>query len=63
MEMQYPHATILRLRGMHHEKLACHFGGRDIRLTDVRGEVAQENTGSTRRTLSGATQATSSRIG
>ena len=33
------HATILHLLGMDHEKLTYRFSGRDIRLTDVRGEV------------------------
>ena len=33
------HATLLHLLGLDHEKLTYRFGGRDIRLTDVRGEV------------------------
>jgi hypothetical protein len=33
------HATILHLLGLDHTKLTYRFGGRDIRLTDVYGEV------------------------
>jgi hypothetical protein len=33
------HATILHLLGLDHEKLTYHYGGRDYRLTDVRGKV------------------------
>jgi uncharacterized protein (DUF1501 family) len=33
------HATMLHLLGMDHKKLTFHFGGRDMRLTDVHGEV------------------------
>ena len=36
------HATILRLLGLDHEKLAYRFNGRDIRLTDVHGRVIEE---------------------
>jgi hypothetical protein len=36
------HATILHLLGLDHEKLTYRFGGRDIRLTDVYGEVIRE---------------------
>ena len=36
------HATILHLMGMNHEKLTCHHGGRDYRLTDVAGNVVRE---------------------
>ncbi len=39
LEMHDLHATILHLMGMDHEKLTYRFGGRDFRLTDVRGEV------------------------
>jgi len=39
LEMHDLHATILHLLGMDHEKLTYRFSGRDIRLTDVRGEV------------------------
>lgn len=33
------HATMLHLLGIHHEHLTFRFSGRDIRLTDVHGEV------------------------
>ena len=33
------HATMLHLLGMDHKKLTMRFGGRDMRLTDVHGEV------------------------
>ena len=39
LEMHDLHATILHLLGLNHEKLTYRFSGRDIRLTDVRGEV------------------------
>lgn len=42
LEMHDLHATILHLLGIHHEKLTYRFGGRDIRLTDVRGEVVHK---------------------
>ena len=42
LEMHDLHATILHLLGMDHERLTYRFGGRDIRLTDVRGEVVRE---------------------
>ncbi|MDB5348552.1 MAG: hypothetical protein JWP89_6929 [Schlesneria sp.] len=35
------HATILHLLGLDHERLTFRFGGRDMRLTDVHGEVIQ----------------------
>ena len=35
------HATILHLMGFDHEKLTYRHGGREYRLTDVRGEVAR----------------------
>ncbi|MEC7565308.1 MAG: DUF1501 domain-containing protein [Planctomycetota bacterium] len=35
------HATMLHLMGMDHEKLTYHYAGRDFRLTDVHGVVAQ----------------------
>ena len=35
------HATILHLLGMEHTKLTVRFGGRDMRLTDVHGEVVK----------------------
>lgn len=36
------HATMLHLMGIDHYKLTYHFGGRDIRLTDVHGHVINE---------------------
>jgi hypothetical protein len=36
------HATVLHLLGLNHEKLTFRFSGRDIRLTDVHGQVVQE---------------------
>jgi uncharacterized protein (DUF1501 family) len=33
------HATLLHLLGMDHTKLTYRFNGRDMRLTDVAGEV------------------------
>ncbi len=36
------HATILHLLGIDHKKLTYRFGGRDMRLTDVHGEVIHE---------------------
>ncbi|MEM1441720.1 MAG: DUF1501 domain-containing protein [Verrucomicrobiota bacterium] len=36
------HATILHLLGLDHEKLTYRYAGRDFRLTDVYGEVAEE---------------------
>jgi uncharacterized protein (DUF1501 family) len=36
------HATILHLLGMDHKKLTFHFSGRDMRLTDVHGNVIHE---------------------
>jgi hypothetical protein len=36
------HATLLHLLGIDHTKLTYRFGGRDIRLTDVYGEVIEE---------------------
>jgi len=36
------HATMLHLLGIDHEKLTYHFGGRDIRLTDVHGQVIED---------------------
>jgi hypothetical protein len=35
------HATMLHLLGMDHKRLTYRFGGRDMRLTDVHGEVVQ----------------------
>jgi len=36
------HATLLALMGLDHERLIYRYAGRDFRLTDVKGEVAQE---------------------
>ena len=36
------HATILHLLGIDHERLTYHYAGREFRLTDVHGAVAQE---------------------
>jgi hypothetical protein len=36
------HATILHLMGIDHKKLTFRYSGRDIRLTDVHGEVVTE---------------------
>jgi arylsulfatase A-like enzyme len=35
------HATILHLLGIDHEQLTYHYAGRDFRLTDVHGKVAE----------------------
>jgi hypothetical protein len=39
VEVHDLHATMLHLLGMDHKKLTFRFGGRDMRLTDVHGEV------------------------
>ena len=36
------HATILHLMGLNHERLTYHHNGRDMRLTDVHGNVIEE---------------------
>jgi hypothetical protein len=36
------HATILHLLGLDHEKLTYRYAGRDMRLTDVKGEVIKD---------------------
>ena len=36
------HATILHLMGLDHERLTYHYNGRDMRLTDVHGNVIEE---------------------
>jgi len=36
------HATVLHLLGLDHTRLTFHFGGRDMRLTDVHGRVVRE---------------------
>jgi hypothetical protein len=35
------HATILHLLGLDHTKLTFNYGGRDFRLTQTHGQVAQ----------------------
>jgi hypothetical protein len=39
LEMHDLHATLLHLLGVDHTRLTVRFGGRDMRLTDVHGEV------------------------
>ena len=39
VEIHDLHATMLHLLGVDHKKLTVRFGGRDMRLTDVHGEV------------------------
>jgi|TARA_B100001971_G_scaffold206115_1_gene224468 hypothetical protein len=34
-------ATVLHLMGLDHEELTCRYGGRDLRLTDVHGNVIE----------------------
>jgi hypothetical protein len=36
------HATLLHLLGIDHERLTFRYSGRDFRLTDVAGQVADE---------------------
>ncbi|MDN5202220.1 DUF1501 domain-containing protein [Fulvivirgaceae bacterium BMA10] len=36
------HATMLHLLGIDHERLTFHFGGRDVRLTDVHGHLIKD---------------------
>jgi uncharacterized protein (DUF1501 family) len=36
------HANMLHLLGMDHKKLTYRYGGRDVRLTDVHGELVPE---------------------
>ncbi len=36
------HATMLHLLGVDHKRLTFRFGGRDMRLTDVHGEVIKD---------------------
>ena len=36
------HATILHLLGLDHTKLTYRFSGRDMRLTDVHGNIVKE---------------------
>jgi hypothetical protein len=42
MHMTDLHATLLTLMGLDHEKLTYRYAGRDLRLTDVAGNVATE---------------------
>jgi hypothetical protein len=42
MHMHDLHATILRLMGIDHKRLTYRYAGRDFRLTDVYGEVADK---------------------
>jgi uncharacterized protein (DUF1501 family) len=39
VEMYDMHATMLYLLGMDHKRLTYRYGGRDMRLTDVHGDV------------------------
>jgi Protein of unknown function (DUF1501) len=41
VEVHDLHATMLHLLGVDHKRLTYRFGGRDMRLTDVHGEVVQ----------------------
>ncbi|AGA25600.1 DUF1501 domain-containing protein [Singulisphaera acidiphila] len=41
VEIHDLHATMLHLLGMDHTRLTSRFGGRDMRLTDVHGEVVK----------------------
>jgi hypothetical protein len=41
VEVHDLHATMLHLLGLDHKRLTYRFGGRDMRLTDVHGEVIQ----------------------
>jgi hypothetical protein len=42
IEMHDLHATLLHLLGVDHKRLTVRFGGRDMRLTDVHGEVIKD---------------------
>jgi uncharacterized protein (DUF1501 family) len=42
LEMHDLHATMLHLLGIDHTRLTYRFGGRDIRLTDVHGQVIDQ---------------------
>jgi uncharacterized protein (DUF1501 family) len=41
VEIHDLHATMLHLLGLDHKKVTFRFGGRDMRLTDVHGEVVR----------------------
>ncbi|REK10215.1 MAG: DUF1501 domain-containing protein [Planctomycetota bacterium] len=42
VEIHDLHATMLHLLGMDHKQLTFRFGGRDMRLTDVHGEIVHD---------------------
>ena len=42
LEMHDLHATILHALGIDHKRLTFRFSGRDMRLTDVKGEVVHD---------------------
>jgi hypothetical protein len=42
VEIHDLHATMLHLLGVNHTRLTVRFGGRDMRLTDVHGEVVRD---------------------
>jgi hypothetical protein len=42
IEMHDLHATLLHLLGVDHKRLTVRFGGRDMRLTDVHGEIIKD---------------------
>jgi hypothetical protein len=42
VEIHDLHATMLHLLGVDHKRLTFRFGGRDMRLTDVHGEIVKE---------------------
>jgi hypothetical protein len=42
VEIHDLHATLLHLLGIDHKRLTVRFGGRDMRLTDVHGEIIKE---------------------
>jgi hypothetical protein len=42
VEIHDLHATMLHLLGVDHKKQTFRFGGRDMRLTDVHGEVIEK---------------------
>ncbi len=42
LEMHDLHATLLHLLGVDHKRLTVRFGGRDMRLTDVHGEIIKD---------------------
>lgn len=43
------HASILNLMGVDHKKLTYYFNGRNMRLTDVAGELVPPITGTTKK--------------